>query len=71
MANTIINTEYGPVSGARHNGCTAYLGIPFARPPVGGLAFRHPVKPQAWEGVYEAVCGRTNPVQKPELGRFT
>ena len=68
---TIINTEYGQVSGVRHNGCTAYLGIPFAMPPVGLLAFRHPVKPHAWEGVYAAVRGMANPVQRLEEDPFT
>ena len=67
----MINTEYGQVSGVRHNGCTAYLGIPFAMPPVGLLAFRHPVKPRPWDGVYAAVRGKANPVQTPEQDSFT
>lgn len=36
-----VQTTFGAVEGFAHNGCSAWLGIPFARPPVGELAFRH------------------------------
>ena len=58
-----VQTEYGTVAGIRRNGCRLFLGIPFAKPPVGDLAFRHPVRPDSWEGILPCVRGRANPVQ--------
>ncbi|TWW63685.1 acetylcholinesterase [Takifugu rubripes] len=33
---------------------TAFLGIPFAEPPVGKRRFRHPEPKRQWSGLYEA-----------------
>ena len=59
----MIQTEYGMVEGIRKDGCTVYMGIPFAKPPVGELAFMHPVKPDAWNDVLIADHGSKNPIQ--------
>ena len=59
----IVNTKYGPVSGIRRNGCEQYLGIPYARPPVGERMFRHPEEPEPWTEVRMADRGSANPVQ--------
>lgn len=61
----MVQTEYGAVEGVRREGCTVYMGIPFAQPPVGELAFRHPLPPRPWEGVLRADRGGSNPVQAP------
>lgn len=63
MAAT-VRTEAGQVSGVG-NDVAAYLGIPFAAPPVGELRWRAPQKPAAWSGVRD--CGRfgDDPVQPP------
>ena len=59
----VIETSYGKISGISRNGCLEYLGIPYAKAPVGDLAFRHPSDPLPWEGVLEAAKGGRNSVQ--------
>ena len=59
----MVKTKYGMVEGFRKDGCRVYLGIPFAKPPVGPLMFRHPAEPEPWEGVLKADRGGRNPVQ--------
>lgn len=58
-----VATEYGLVRGIVRDGCEEYLGIPYAQPPVGELAFKHPVPPEPWDGVKDAIKGSINPVQ--------
>src|ERR1700681_2152374 len=41
-ADTLVNTEKGPVCGIVNNGVTSYLGVPFAAPPVGALRWQPP-----------------------------
>ena len=65
MNEKIIHTEYGDIVGADTPLCTRYLGIPFAKPPLGELRFRHPQKPEPWEGVLECKTSRDNPIQSP------
>ena len=61
----IIKTEYGLVSGLDTPICDKYLGIPFAKPPIGELRFKHPQKCDKWEGIYKATSGSHNPIQAP------
>jgi para-nitrobenzyl esterase len=45
----------GLISGTiDQNGVTAYLGVPFAAPPVGNLRWRLPQPPENWQGVRAA-----------------
>ncbi|CAG7723542.1 unnamed protein product [Allacma fusca] len=60
-----VNTKYGDLQGvrlqfssssAKHlDPVTAYLGIPYASPPVNAYRFMPPVAPSPWGGVHFAV----------------
>ena len=47
MANLQVRTPYGVLNGVRtEKGGEAYLGIPYAKPPVGALRWKPPVAPE-------------------------
>ncbi len=51
---TVVQTDSGTVAGrVLDSGVRAWLGIPFARPPVRDLRWKE-AEPQAWTGVYNA-----------------
>lgn len=52
--NTFVHTKYGMLEGIKEEGCNAFLGIPYAKPPVGELRWREPEAPDCWEGVRPA-----------------
>jgi carboxylesterase type B/predicted amidohydrolase YtcJ len=55
VAKPIVTTTSGKVEGLQtKNGVLAFLGIPFAQPPKGGLRFAAPVEVTPWEGVRDA-----------------
>ncbi|MBZ5601421.1 MAG: carboxylesterase family protein [Acidobacteriia bacterium] len=50
-----VSIDSGKVAGkVLSSGVKAYLGIPFAAPPVGDLRWREPQPVKAWKGVYNA-----------------
>jgi para-nitrobenzyl esterase len=51
---TVVQTDKGSVHGSVTNGVRAFLGIPFAAPPVGPLRFSAPKPATPWTGVREA-----------------
>jgi len=58
--DVIMDTESGRVRGIRHHApylhrpVDAYLGIPFAKPPLNSLRFRHPQPIEKWRNIYNA-----------------
>ena len=62
----IVSTNYGDARGFDKDGCNVWLGISFAAPPVGDLAFKYPLPPSPWNGVLDATTGSCNPIQAPD-----
>ena len=55
-ASLTVSTEQGKIAGklADQGSMQAFLGIPYAAPPVGQLRFQPPVTPASWTGVRDA-----------------
>ncbi|MGV8881601.1 MAG: carboxylesterase/lipase family protein [Rhodoglobus sp.] len=51
ISGPVVKTTAGPVRGVGREGSFAFLGIPFAEPPVGALRFRAPLAAAPWDGV--------------------
>lgn len=52
-------THYGTITGLNNeatDGTYAWLGIPYAAPPVGDLRWKAPVEPDAWAGTLKATA---------------
>jgi len=62
---TLVNTENGPICGLVTNGVTAYLGVPFAAPPVGPLRWRPPAPVAPWTTTLQATQAGLNCSQPP------
>jgi para-nitrobenzyl esterase len=70
-----VLVESGAVEGVVKNGLTAYLGIPFAAPPLGELRWREPQPAAPWQGIrkttsFAPACMQTGvsmPGEKPPL----
>lgn len=67
--------ESGALEGVTKDGLTAYLGVPFAAPPVGELRWREPQRVAPWQGTrqstsFAAACmqnGVSMPGEKPPM----
>ena len=51
----VIKLDSGQISGLRQDGIWTYLGIPYAKPPVGNLRWKPPEAPQPWSGTRECI----------------
>ncbi len=63
MSELTVNTKSGKVKGHLNEGRIEYLGIPYAKPPVGKLRFKRAQKIDPWEGVFEANEYGLEPIQ--------
>lgn len=54
MNSTVITTIYGQMQGVDMGDYVEFRSVPFAKPPVGELRFKAPVKPEPWEGILDA-----------------
>src|ERR1700677_598009 len=50
-ASPVVTLSDGPIQGHVDGSVYAFLGIPYAAPPVGGLRWKEPQPPTPWTGV--------------------
>uniref|UniRef100_A0A8C8VGN9 Carboxylesterase type B domain-containing protein n=1 Tax=Pelusios castaneus TaxID=367368 RepID=A0A8C8VGN9_9SAUR len=70
--DTVVLTTSGPIRGKRlpagSDTVTAFLGIPYAEPPVGALRFQKPLPHKPWSHVLEATGFGNACLQSPLVG---
>lgn len=49
-----VTTNYGKIQGVDMGDYTVYKGVPYAKPPIGGLRWKAPVPVEPWDGVFVA-----------------
>ena len=62
---TIVATAHGKLRGARENGVTAFLGVPYAGRVSGDRRFRRPAPLAPWTGVRDALRLGPPAIQAP------
>src|ERR1700754_2805244 len=67
----IVKIDSGLIEGTTANGANAYLGIPYAAPPVAGLRWRPPQPPPAWRTTLQAVKFGKTCAQTTDFGDFS
>jgi para-nitrobenzyl esterase len=60
-----VTIDSGILVGATSDGITAFKGIPYAAPPLGGLRWRAPQPVKAWTGVRQATTLAHDCLQNP------
>ena len=50
----VVATTRGAVGGTAESGGWTFLGVPYARPPIGELRFRPPQQPECWDDILPA-----------------
>lgn len=66
MSEYIVNTTRGKVKGYKRDQIIEYLGIPYAKPPVGELRFKRARPMEPWAGVFDAKAYGPESVQFDE-----
>lgn len=54
QAPPVVDAPAGKLRGENGANVRIFRGVPYARPPVGGLRWRPPAQPQRWPGVRDA-----------------
>lgn len=67
MKNCEVKTKNGIVKGKVENGVMKWLGIPYAKKPLGEYRFRRAQPADDWTGVLETVNWGKKPLQPPFL----
>ena len=67
---TTVSTTYGKLRGKIDQGVHAYLGVPYAAPPIGTLRYRAPVPPASWADERDATSFGPVCLQAPMPGLF-
>lgn len=65
-----VQTKLGPISGIEREGYRVFLGIPYAKPPVGPLRWRRPQKLEPWQTVYQADSFPNRSMQEMHVDDF-
>jgi para-nitrobenzyl esterase len=63
-----VTIDSGVVEGKMEGTVRAFLGIPFAAPPVGDLRWKPPAPPEKWSGVRKATEFGSHCVQEDVFG---
>jgi len=63
-----VKTQFGIVEGKEDGAVAAFLGIPYAQPPVGDLRWKPPVPAAKWSGVRKTVDFGAHCLQGPVFG---
>lgn len=67
---SVVQTKFGSVRGLDEDGVLKYLGMPYAKPPLGPLRWSNPESPATWTGVRNATAFGKVCAQVKELGEF-
>lgn len=59
----VVQTSKGAIRGFTKDGVAIFLGIPFAKPPVGDLRWKAPVEMDEWSGIKECKQFSASPMQ--------
>lgn len=66
----IVQVEQGQIRGLASDTMNSYMGIPYAKPPVGELRWRPPQSAEAWQGIKDTVAYGSSCPQNADLGIF-
>lgn len=64
----IVQIQSGRIAGLQQQGVDIFLGIPYAKPPVGDLRWQRPLTASAWRGIRQATSFGASCMQAPLPG---